>query len=105
MVLLMIILHCSLYGLAWAAAWDTNFTIHLAYDQLLAEVDEITKSFPNITMKQVIGKSTTKKDIVAVKIGWNVQQGRPLLRPMVKIVANMHGDERMGLEMMVVLIR
>ena len=69
------------------------------------DVDEITKAFPNITMKELIGQSTRKKDIYAVKIGWNVKEGRPLLRPMVTIVANMHGDERMGLEMMLILIR
>ena len=65
------------------------------------DVDEITKAFPNITMKELIGQSTRKKDIYAVKIGWNVKEGRPLLRPMVK----MHGDERMGLEMMLLMIR
>ena len=75
------------------------------YDDLVKVVKEITSAYPNITMKEVIGKSTWKKDILAVKIGWNVRSRRPLLRPMVKFVANMHGNEKLGLELMILLMR
>ena len=71
----------------------------------MTEIDDVTRSYPKITMKELIGLSNWKRNIYAVKIGWNVKKGRPLLKPMVKLVANMHGDERLGLEMMVVFIR
>ena len=75
------------------------------YEDVLRVMDEVTSAYPNIIMKEIIGKSVKEKDIVCVKIGQNITAGRPLLRPMVKLVANMHGNEVMGLEMMIKLIR
>ena len=79
-------------------------TFH-TYEDILRVVEEVTSDYPNISRKEVIGQSVKKKDIVCVKIGKNITVGRPLLRPMVKLVANMHGNEVMGLEMMIILIR
>ena len=75
------------------------------YEDLVQVVEEVTSAYPNITVKEVIGKSVRKKDILCVRIGQGVREGRPLLRPMVKLVANMHGNEVMGLEMMIILMR
>ena len=75
------------------------------YEDVLRVVEEVTSAYPNITMKEIIGKSVKGKDIMCVKIGQNITAGRPFLRPMVKLVANMHGNEVMGLEMMIKLIR
>ena len=75
------------------------------YEDMVEVVKEITYANPNITLREVIGKSSRNRDIIAVKIGWDVRSGRPLLRPMVKFVANMHGNENLGLELMIKLIR
>ena len=37
--------------------------------------------------------------------GGGVREERPVMRPMVKYVANMHGDEAVGREMMMALVR
>ena len=88
----------------WTRPTPGKDTFH-TYEDVIREVEEVTSAYPNITMKEIIGKSVKEKDIVSVKIGQNITAGRPLLRPMVKLVANMHGNEVMGLEMMIILIR
>ena len=71
----------------------------------MEDIDEIIEDYPDITDKKAIGTSVLGNKIYVVKIGKNVRKGRPLLRPMVKIVANMHGDEPLGMELMPFLIR
>ena len=40
-----------------------------------------------------------------IHIAANVKHPRPLLRPMVKYVANIHGDELLGRELLIALAR
>ena len=75
------------------------------YEDVVKVVEEVTTAYPNLMRKEIIGKSVKNRDILCVKIGKDVGAGRPLLRPMVKLVANMHGNEVMGLEIMIVLMR
>ena len=80
-------------------------TLHKSYSELIDDIEKVIENYPNITHKEIIGNSSWGKKINVIKIGWNIKEGRPLLKPMVKIVANMHGDETMGMELMLLLIR
>ena len=67
------------------------------------ELRSITSQFPDISKLFSIGKSTKKRDLWVVKISKNV--GGNDERPEFKYIANMHGDEIVGRELMVKLIK
>jgi carboxypeptidase D len=55
--------------------------------------------------KYKIGRTIADREISALKItgGFDAVKKRPTLRPMVKYIANMHGDEAVGREMLIAL--
>jgi len=73
--------------------------------ELLQLLDSISEKFPDITKRETIGKSVEGRQLAGIVIGQGVRQGRPLLRPQVKYVANIHGDEAVGREMLLGLAR
>ena len=52
-----------------------------------------------------LGHSVEGRELLCMRISSNVRTQRALLRPMVKFVANIHGDEAVGREMLIGLIR
>ena len=55
-----------------------------------------------------LGHSTEGRELLCCRLGGPGQgpaHHRPLLRPMVKLVANIHGDEAVGREMLCGLVR
>ena len=52
-----------------------------------------------------LGHSTEGRELLCVRLTSGVRTQRALLRPMVKFVANIHGDEAVGKEMLIGLIR
>lgn len=52
-----------------------------------------------------LGTSEEGRKLECFHIASNVRQPRPLLRPMVKYVANIHGDEVVGRELLIGLAR
>lgn len=60
------------------------------------------QKFPQIAKSFSIGKSTKGKDLLVTKISQNVNVDDN--RPEFKFIANMHGDEIIGRELMVLLI-
>ena len=52
-----------------------------------------------------LGMSEEGRRLECIHIASNVKQSRPLLRPMVKYVANIHGDELLGRELLIALAR
>jgi len=73
--------------------------------ELLQLLDSISEKFPDITMRETIGASVEGRQLAGIVIGQGVRQGRPLLRPQVKYVANIHGDEAVGRELLLGLAR
>jgi len=73
--------------------------------ELLKLLDSISEKFPDITKRVTIGKSVQGRQLAGIVIGQGVRQGRPLLRPQVKYVANIHGDEAVGRELLLGLAR
>ena len=52
-----------------------------------------------------LGHSTEDRELLCMRISQGVRNQRTLLKPMVKYVANIHGDEAVGREMLIGLVR
>lgn len=68
-------------------------------DQLFAA---LAKRHPDLVRVHSVGRSRQGRDLQVLQISRSVRQ-RGLLVPMFKYVANMHGDETVGREMLVYL--
>lgn len=74
-----------------------------SYQEIESELKNFQKTYPQILKLYSIGKSVKGKNLYVVKISKNVNVDDS--RPEFKYVANMHGDEIVGREMMVALIK
>ena len=73
------------------------------YNSLKSLLDGFQKTFPKISKVFSIGKSVEGRDLLVYQISDEVDRVEPG-EPMVKYVANMHGDEAIGREMCISLI-
>jgi len=71
------------------------------YDQLKGVLEELSKA--EVVRRYTIGQSELGRDIEALVLSDSPGGERELLKLMVKLVANMHGDEAVGREMLVAL--
>lgn len=78
-------------------------SIYPSPEEIEKELKALSDHYPKIMKLFSIGKSTKNRDLWVMKISKNVQTND--LRPEFKFIANMHGDEIVGREMMVRLIR
>jgi carboxypeptidase D len=72
------------------------------YKDLKVLFKNLENQYPNLAKVHSIGKSVEGRDLLALEISENVNE-RKLTEPMVKYVANMHGDESVGRQLMVYL--
>ncbi len=79
------------------------FSTYPTPEQIAAKVNEIAAAHPEIIKVISIGKSHEGRDLQFVKISDNVNQDE--LEPEFKYIANMHGNEIVGRELMVKLIQ
>lgn len=75
---------------------------YLDYDELTNLFKQLETEHPDIAKLHSIGKSVRNRDLWAIEINSNVKN-RSLLTPMFKYVANMHGDESVGRQLMIYL--
>lgn len=73
-------------------------------EEVTQELINIGKAYPQLVQVTSIGKSVKGRDLVVVKVASNVKAANDT-RPEFKYIANMHGDEIMGRELMVLLIK
>ena len=73
-------------------------------EEVVQELVNVAKAYPNLVQLTSIGKSVKGRDLVVVKIASNVKSVNDT-RPEFKYIANMHGDEIVGRELMVLLIK
>lgn len=71
-------------------------------EQLLDLFAHLAKNNPTLARVHSIGRSVEGRDLAVIEISKNVGR-RALLMPMFKYVANMHGDETIGREMLIYL--
>uniref|UniRef100_A0A023GN96 Putative carboxypeptidase ixodes scapularis carboxypeptidase n=1 Tax=Amblyomma triste TaxID=251400 RepID=A0A023GN96_AMBTT len=73
------------------------------HEEMTAFLKKITFNYPNLIRLYSIGKSVEGRDLWVLLVTSNPDD-EPLLKPNVKYVANIHGDETAGRQMMVYLI-
>ncbi|XP_076044068.1 carboxypeptidase D-like isoform X2 [Oratosquilla oratoria] len=72
------------------------------YSDIFSLGNELAATYPDLFQLYSIGKSNQNRELFVYKISKDVNN-RNLTEPMVKYVANMHGDETVGRELMVYL--
>lgn len=81
---------------------DYVTTSYTHYDELQRLLRSLEQRYPRLARVISIGKSVEGRDLLVLEISENVGQ-RSLGEPMVKYVANMHGDEAVGRELLIIL--
>jgi carboxypeptidase D len=76
--------------------WRSVSTSYPRYQATTSMIFEMQRLFPNLVQIYSIGTTVNRKEMWVVHLAENARKPRPLLRPMVKIAANMHGDEVLG---------
>ncbi|XP_021913626.1 carboxypeptidase D-like isoform X2 [Zootermopsis nevadensis] len=72
------------------------------YEEMTNLFRDLNSTYPHLAKLHSIGKSVQNRDLWVLEISGNVHQ-RSLGEPMFKYVANMHGDETVGRELMIFL--
>jgi hypothetical protein len=87
------------------ALLDTDWGYH-NYDKLTQKMQQFHNDYPHITQLFSIGKSIKQRELWVLKIFSNNSNNTTSLRlkPKVKFVGNMHGDEAVGREILIHLI-
>lgn len=66
------------------------------YDETTTMIKEMETAFPDLVKIYTSGKSVQQREMWVIEMGTKIKEKRPLLRPPMKIAANMHGDETVG---------
>jgi len=73
---------------------DTNH--YHSYDQVKDVFNKYESSYSSLAKSHTIGKSTEGRELLVLQISKDVNKPRELGKPMFKWVANMHGNEAVG---------
>lgn len=80
-----------------------NVQSYMNHDELSNYLLHLQEKHPQLAALHSVGKSVEGRDLWALEIRAGVKSPRPLGQPMVKLIANMHGDESVGREMLIYL--
>lgn len=81
---------------------NINITRYLNYTELSEFLNKLHTEHPNLTEVYSVGKSVQGRDLLVFKIAKN-PEFRELGKPMFKYVANMHGNEALGRQLLLYL--
>ena len=73
--------------------------------EIFEEIVELTSKYFYIAMPFTIGQSSKGQPLVGIRISQGVRKERKLMKPMVRFVGNMHGNEAVGREVLLHLSR
>ncbi len=76
---------------------------YMSHNELSDFLLDLETKYPHLAARHSIGKSVQERDLWALELRSNIGAERPLGQPMVKMVANMHGDETVGRELLIFL--
>lgn len=83
--------------------FKTEFKHH-NFTSMESFLKELHETYPKLTNLYSIGKSVESRDLWVLEIGKNPGQHVPLI-PEFKYIANMHGNEVVGREMLILLAK
>lgn len=75
------------------------------YTQLMDELDNLAETYPDLAKLYSLGQTAESRELLVMQISQGVNEQRVKLKPMMKLVANMHGNEAVGRELMLALSR
>jgi len=85
---------------------DTSFIKSYSdHDQLSDILETVQAEHHGIAERYSLGHSEEGRNLLCMRISQGVRNQRTLLKPMVKYVANIHGDEAVGRELLLGLTR
>lgn len=73
------------------------------YDEMTNLLKDASAKFPDLVHIYTIGQSVEGRELLVALVSSNIQE-RKLLKPNVKLVANMHGNEAIGRELILQLL-
>ena len=73
---------------------------YTSYDEMEAILGDLEMKYPDIAHRYSVGLSEEGRKLWCLKITSDVKSSRKTLKPMVKFVANIHGDETVGRELL-----
>jgi len=83
---------------------EVNLTSYHNFSSLVSLLENLDSNYSGIASRYVLGRSVEGRDILGLRLAAGVgEQERPLLRPLVKVVGNIHGDESLGREIIIAL--
>lgn len=85
---------------------DESFLANPHYSsnsELSDELLSLQKAYPDLISVSTIGQSVDGEDLIVARIYKDVKRPRSVLVPMFKYVANMHGDETIGRQLLIYL--
>ena len=74
---------------------------YTSYDEMETILADLELKYPDIALRYSIGLSEEGRQLWCLKITSDVKSSRKTLKPMVKFVANIHGDETVGRELLI----
>lgn len=104
-VTLCFLLNCSLLVYPFTIKENESFLKNPHYhgtEEIQDLFAHLAKDNPDLVRVHSIGSSLEGRDLTVIEISKNVRS-RSILMPMFKYVANMHGDETIGREMLIYL--
>ncbi|XP_014480022.1 PREDICTED: carboxypeptidase D-like [Dinoponera quadriceps] len=91
------------YTLSFAKPQSNNVTTsYTHYEELQRLFHSLAEKYPHLARVFSIGKSVEGRELLVLEISENVNHRNPG-EPMVKYVANMHGDEAVGRQLLIIL--
>lgn len=96
----------GIVGASLVPVEDEHFLVNPDYvsnQELQNVLTNLQRQYPTLAKVSSIGKSLEGRALYVIEIRKDVDQARPLLMPMFKYVANMHGDEVLGRQLLLYL--
>jgi len=85
---------------------DCPMKKYLSNSDLQKTLKNLTDDYPDLAQRYPLTRrSVLGEELTAMKITANPHRQRPTLKPMVRLIANMHGNEVIGRELLVQLAR